>query len=487
MVLSAENILLIGALLLIASILASKTAGRAGIPVLLLFLGIGMLAGSDGIGGIAFDDPQIAQSLGVVSLAYILFSGGLDTKWKSIKPVLGPGLALSTLGVLLTALSVGGFAYWLGNFSFMESLLLGAIVSSTDAAAVFSILRTKSIGLKGQLRPLLELESGSNDPMAYFLTIGLTSLISIQGFTFSSLLPVFGLQMLVGGLGGFLLGRGTVLLFNKIQLEYEGLYPVLMLALVMFIYGVLDKLGGNGFLGVYIAAVTIGNGKMIHKKSMIKFFDGIAWLMQIIMFITLGLLVFPSQVIPVMGVGFIVAIFLILVARPLGVFASLSLFKFNLRDKLFISWVGLRGAVPIVFATFPLIAGVESAKMIFNVVFFIVLTSVALQATTLSFVAKLLKLAVPEGMKKKSLLDLELSDSFKNALIEIEIPNGSSIHGKRIVELGFPNTSLIVLINREEKFITPNGHTEIASGDKLMVMMNSEDEGEKVKEALGLN
>ncbi|UCS94832.1 potassium/proton antiporter [Echinicola marina] len=486
MILTAENILLVGAILLIASILASKTAGRAGIPVLLLFLGIGMLAGSDGLGGIAFDDPKIAQLLGVVSLAYILFSGGLDTKWQSIKPVLGSGLTLSTLGVLLTAASVGGFAYWIGEFSLLESLLLGAIVSSTDAAAVFSILRTKSIGLKGNLRPLLELESGSNDPMAYFLTIGLTSLISLEGFTIQSLLPVFVLQMLVGGLGGYLFGRGTVLLFNKIQLEYEGLYPVLMLALVMLVYGVLDILGGNGFLGVYIAAVTIGNGKMIHKKSIIKFFDGIAWLMQIIMFITLGLLVFPSQVIPVMGIGFVIALFLIVVARPIGVFVSLAFFKFSFKDKLFVSWVGLRGAVPIVFATFPLIAGVESANMIFNVVFFIVLTSVALQATSLSFVAKLLKLAVPEGMKKKSLLDLELSESFKNALIEVEIPENSSIDGKKIVELGFPNTSLIVLINRDGKFVTPNGHTEIVSGDKLMVMMNSEDEEEKVKEALGL-
>ncbi|WP_215225268.1 potassium/proton antiporter [Echinicola shivajiensis] len=486
MILTAENILLIGAVLLIASILASKTAGRAGIPVLLLFLGIGMLAGSDGLGGIAFDDPKIAQFLGIVSLAYILFSGGLDTKWQSIKPVLGSGLTLSTLGVLLTAMSVGGFAYWIGDFSLLESLLLGAIVSSTDAAAVFSILRTKSIGLKGDLRPLLELESGSNDPMAYFLTIGLTSLISLEGFTFQSLLPVFVLQMLVGGLGGYLFGRGTVLLFNKIQLEYEGLYPVLMLALVMLVYGVIDLLGGNGFLGVYIAAVTIGNGKMIHKKSIIKFFDGVAWLMQIIMFITLGLLVFPSQVIPVMGIGFVMALFLIVVARPIGVFVSLAFFKFSFKDKLFVSWVGLRGAVPIVFATFPLIAGVESANMIFNVVFFIVLTSVALQATTLSFVAKLLKLAVPEGMKKKSLLDLELSENFKNALIEVDVPENSSIDGKKIVELGFPNTSLIVLINRKGKFVTPNGHTEIVSGDKLMVMMNSEDEEEKVKEALGL-
>ncbi|NHE59811.1 potassium/proton antiporter [Cyclobacterium plantarum] len=486
MELSPENILIIGSLLLITSILASKTAGKAGIPILLLFLGIGMLAGSDGIGGIEFEDPGVAQFMGILALTYILFSGGLDTKWQAIKPVLGPGLMLSTLGVLLTAIAVGLFSYTLFDFSLLESLLLGAIVSSTDAAAVFSILRAKSIGLKGNLRPLLELESGSNDPMAFFLTIGLTSLISVSGFTWPQLIPVFFLQMFVGGLGGYMMGRGIVLLVNKINLEYEGLYPVLMLGLVIMTYALIDLLEGNGFLGVYVAALTIGNGKMLHKKSLIKFFDGVAWLMQIIMFITLGLLVFPSQVIPVMGFGFVIALFLIFVARPLGVFISLAFFKFKLREKAFVSWVGLRGAVPIVFATFPLIAGIDKSSMLFNIVFFIVLTSVALQATTLSYAARLLHLSVPEGLKRRSLLDLELSEDFKNALIEVELPENASVDGKKIVSLDFPKTCLIVLINRGNKFITPNGLTELHSGDKLMIMMNSEDEDEKIKLALGI-
>ncbi|MEX2513776.1 MAG: potassium/proton antiporter [Cyclobacteriaceae bacterium] len=486
MTISPENILLIGSGLLIISILASKTAGKAGIPVLLLFLGVGMLAGSDGLGGIAFEDPKIAQFLGIVALTYILFSGGLDTKWPTIQPVLGPGIMLSTIGVLLTAVSLGFFAYWLFDFSLLEGLLLGAIVSSTDAAAVFSILRSKSIGLKHNLRPLLELESGSNDPMAYFLTIGFTTLIAVSAFTWQDLILVFFLQMLVGGLGGFLMGRGIVLLVNKINLEYEGLYPVLMLGLVILSYALIDLLGGNGFLGVYISALTIGNGKMLHKKSLIKFFDGVAWLMQIIMFITLGLLVFPSQVIPVMGLGFFIALFLIFVARPLGVFVSLAFFKFKLREKLFVSWVGLRGAVPIVFATFPLISGIDKSSMIFNVVFFIVLTSVALQATTLSFAAKLLHLSVPDGLKRRSLLDIELSEDFKNALVEVELDKKSHVNGKKIVELDFPKTCLIVLINRADKYITPNGLTELQSGDKLMVMMNSEEEEAKIKTALGI-
>jgi cell volume regulation protein A len=487
MQITSENILLIGSALLILSILASKTAGKAGIPVLILFLGIGMLAGSDGIGKISFDDPFMAQFLGIISLTYILFSGGLDTKWESIKPVLGPGLVLSTVGVVVTAGAVGLFSHLVGGFSWKEGLLLGAIVSSTDAAAVFSILRSKSIGLKGNLRPLLEFESGSNDPMAYFLTISMTALLTLEGFGIMDLIPVFLKQMIIGGLGGFLLGKAVAMLINRINLEYEGLYPVLMLGLVLLIYTFVDLIGGNGFLAVYIAALTMSHARMLHQKSLIRFFDGIAWLMQILMFITLGLLVFPSQVIPVIGLGFVIALFLILVARPLGVWISLSFFKFSNRKKAFISWVGLRGAVPIVFATFPLLAGVEKSGLIFNVVFFIVLTSVALQAPTLSFVAKLLHLSVPEGLKRRSLLDIELSDDFRNALVEIVLPENSPIDGMKILDLKFPKTGLIVMIMRNSKYITPSGAIELKSGDKLMILINSVEEELAVKKSLRID
>lgn len=486
MQITIENILLVGSLLLIFSILASKTAGRAGIPVLLLFLGVGMLAGTDGIGNIAFDDPGMTQFLGIVSLTYILFSGGLDTKWESIRPVLKPGLMLSTLGVLLTAVSVGLFASWVADLGWKEGLLLGAIVSSTDAAAVFSILRSKSIGLKGNLRPLLEFESGSNDPMAFFLTIGMTSWLSLEGFSPVDLVPMFLKQMVLGAAAGFLLGKGIVFLINKIHLEYEGLYPVLMLGLVVSVYSLTDLIGGNGFLAVYLSAITMNQSRMLHHKSLIRFFDGIAWLMQIVMFLTLGLLVYPTQVWPVIGLGFVIAMFLILIARPLGVWASLSFFKYKNREKLFVSWVGLRGAVPIVFATFPLIAGVDKSNLIFNIVFFIVIASVALQATTLAKVAKWLHLAVPEGLKRKSLLDLELSEDFKNALVEVELPSQSAVDGKQILELNFPKTSLIVLVNRNNKFITPNGATELRSGDKLMIMINSGSEESLVRTALAI-
>lgn len=483
---TAENILLISSLLLLAGVLASKTAGKTGIPMLLIFLGVGMLAGSDGIGGIRFDNPAIAQFLGIIALTYILYSGGLDTKWPSIKPVLKPGIALSTLGVLLTTFALGGFVYMISELPFLESLLLGAIVSSTDAAAVFSVLRAKSIGLKGHLRPLLELESGSNDPMAYFLTISILGLITLETGSVWEIILLFFVQMAVGGVLGWLFGRASVLLINKSKLDFEGLYPVMLLSLVLITYTVVDLLKGNGFLAVYISAITVGNAKMAHKKSLMKFFDGVAWLMQVVMFITLGLLVFPNQLIPISGTAILAALFLIFVARPLGVFISLSFFKFKLREKTFISWVGLRGAVPIVFATYPLIANIETSSVIFHIVFFIVLASVAIQATTISIVADWLKLSLPASLKKKSMLDLELSEEFKNAILEIQLQKNSPIRGKKILELGFPATSLIVLVKRDNKFITPNGQTQLEGEDELMIMMENDQEENEIRKILQL-
>lgn len=484
MLLTAENILLISSLLLLAGVLASKTAGKTGIPMLLIFLGVGMLAGSDGLGGIKFDNPSLAQFMGIIALTYILFSGGLDTKWPSVKPVLWPGVTLSTLGVLLTSFSLGGFMYMISDLTLLESLLLSSIVSSTDAAAVFSILRTKSIGLKGNLRPLLELESGSNDPMAYFLTVALLGLITLETGSVWEIVPVFFIQMTVGGFMGWLFGRATVLLTNKVNLDFEGLYPVLLLAMVLITYTAVDLMHGNGFLAVYISGITVGNGRMAHKKSLMKFFDGVAWLMQVVMFITLGLLVFPKQLLPVSGIAILAALFLILVARPIGVFISLSFFKFNLREKTFLSWVGLRGAVPIVFATLPLIKNIEMSSMIFHIVFFIVLASVAIQATTIPLVAKMLNLALPAGLKKRSMLDIELADDFKNAILEIQLPKDTPMQGKKILELGFPSTSLIVLVKRKGKFITPNGQTELEEEDELMVMMETDEDKKEIRRIL---
>ncbi|MDQ3049292.1 MAG: potassium/proton antiporter, partial [Bacteroidota bacterium] len=466
---------------------ASKTTGKLGVPSLIIFLAVGMLAGSDGLGGIHFDDANIAQFLGVIALTFILFSGGLETKWESVKPVLWQGVVLSTIGVLLTAGLIGAFIFTVTDFTFIEGLLIGAIVSSTDAAAVFSILRSKSIGLKGNMRPLLELESGSNDPMGYFLTIGITGLITNQDASWTSLIPLFFQQMIIGTITGLVMGNAMFWILNKIKLDFDGLYPVLILSLVFLTYSIAAFFDGNGFLAVYLSALILGNKNFVHKKSMMRFYDGQAWLMQIVMFITLGLLVFPKQMLPLIGTGLIIALFLMFVARPVAVFICLAFFKMKNRERLLISWVGLRGAVPIVFATYPMINGVENSGMIFNIVFFIVLASVILQGTTIPLVAKWLYLFKPVKFQTRYPLELELSDNFKNELFEVEIDTGSNAIGKQILQLRFPKTALIVLVNRHEKYLTPTGTTTLIEGDKLLIMSDKKDDKELIRSSLKTN
>ncbi len=484
---TTENVLLIGSLLLLISILAGKTSYKFGVPTLILFLLVGVLAGSEGIGKINFNDPQLAQFIGIVSLNFILFSGGLDTSWKSIKPVVWQGVSLSTLGVLITAVSVGFFVSFITDFTIYEGLLLGAIVSSTDAAAVFSILRAKNLGLKTNLRPTLELESGSNDPMAYFLTIAFLGLVINQDLSIYSIIPLFLKQILIGGALGFAFGKLSKYMINRIRLDFEGLYPVLAIALMFITFSFTDFVGGNGFLAVYLCAVYLGNHNIIHKKTIMKMFDGLAWLMQIVLFLTLGLLVFPSQVLPVLGIGMFVSVFLIFIARPLSVFISLMFFKMKMRRRWYISWVGLRGAVPIVFATYPLLAGIEKANMIFNIVFFVSLSSVLVQGTTLSLVAKWLHVALPFKVKPKSPVDAFLSDGAKSFIREIIIPENNHSVGKPIVQLKFPRKAIIAMISRDDKFLTPNGTTEIEPNDMLIVLTEDSETLKEVYESLGLD
>lgn len=487
MTFSAENILLVGGLLLLVSILASKTFAKFGIPALILFLVIGMLAGSDGLGGIYFNDPKVAQFLGVMALTFILFSGGLDTNWKSIRPVVKSGIALSTIGVLITAVGVGLFSSYLLGYSLKEGMLLGAIVSSTDAAAVFSILRTRNVGLKGSLRPLLEFESGSNDPMAYFLTISLVYLVTEPDASIMTLLPRFFISMLLGAVCGYGFGKLMVWTVNKIHLETEGLYPVLVLSLILVTFSFTDAIHGNGFLAVYIAAIKLGNSNFIHKKSLIKFYDGQAWIMQIVMFLTLGLLVFPAQIIPIIPQGILISLFLIFIARPVAVFVSLIRARdLHFRKKLFISWVGLRGAAPIVFATYPMLAGVAQANTFFNLVFFISASSVLLQGTTLPLMARLLHVSVPGKIKRKFPIDIELHDDFRSELVELDIPAHSSAVGKAIVALQLPQAALIVLIHRNGKYLNAKGDTEIEAGDHLLVMADNKETVEQVYACFGI-
>lgn len=485
--LTTENILLIGSLLLFISLIAGKTSDRFGVPVLILFITIGMFAGSEGIGGINFDNPQSAQFIGIVALNFILFSGGLDTDWNSIKPVLKQGISLSTLGVFLTATILGVFVWLITDFTIYEGLLLGSIVSSTDSAAVFSILRSKSLALKDNLRPTLELESGSNDPMAYILTLVFTGLVVNQNSSLISVIPIFFMQMTIGAILGFVLGKLGTYIINKIQLPAEGLYIVLLIAILFFNFSFTDFIGGNGFLAVYISAVYLGNQELMHKKKILKSFDSFAWLMQIVLFLTLGLLVFPSEVVPVIGIGILISIFLILVARPITVFLCLLPFKTGIREKIFLSWVGLRGAVPIVLATYPLIAGAGKAHMIFNIVFFIALTSVIIQGTSLPHVAKWLHLTIPSELKKRTQTDLVLTEGIKSLLTQVSIPEGGSVVGRQIIQLGLPKTTLISFILRGNDYVIPDGSTVIEEKDILYILSENKAELESVFSCLKLN
>lgn len=467
----------ISALILLA-IVVSKLSFRFGIPTLLLFLILGMLAGSDGIGKIEFVDYSLAQSLGVVALCYILFAGGMETEWKQIKPILREGLFLSTVGVIITALTMSVFSYYFLGLDFIESLLLGSVVSSTDAASVFSLLRTSGIGLRKKVQSILELESGSNDPLAVILTITLIGLTFVSTFNYIEILSFVFFQIVIGSVLGLLFAKVYIEFINRINLEYDGLYTVIFLASGIFIYSTITLLKGNGFLGVYLAGLYLGNHAFIHKKSITRFMDGIGWLMQIVMFLSLGLLVFPSQLKEILIPGLLFSFFLIFIARPLGVFISLALFPVTWRERMFISWVGLRGAAPIILATFPLTAGVENSSLIFNLVFFTVLTSLLIQGSSLKFMAKLFH--VNEPLVRKTIYPFEFinRENSDAKLEEFIIPFGSPVEGMSIRELQMPEDALITIICRGENYISPSGQTRIEGGDVLLILVN----GQNMKE-----
>lgn len=381
------------AVLLAASVMASTVASKLGIPVLLVFLGLGMLAGSDGIGGIWFEDAALAQKVGVVALAFILFSGGMDLDASTARPYLGLSLSLATVGVLVTAGIVGVSCVWLLGFSWLEAMLLGSIVASTDAAAVFSTLARGAVPMREGVRRTLEIESGSNDPMAVFLT---TALIGVLTTPSSSLLDMavgFLVQMPVGAIGGWVLGRLGVWAMRQIALEHGGLYHVLSIVVVLASYSGVALIGGNGFLAVYVAGVAFGNGAFPQRKGLRRFHDGLAWISQIVMFLVLGLLVFPSQLPAVALPAMAVALVLMFVARPLAVLVSVAPLGVPLREQGLLAWCGLRGAVPIVLATFPLLAGLPQAQKMFDIVFFVVLFSALFQGPTIPWVTQRLGLA----------------------------------------------------------------------------------------------
>ena len=474
-----ELILLVGSIILILSVFAGKAGFRFGLPSLLLFLGVGMLFGSDGL-GIQFNSPQIAQFIGTLALSIILFSGGMDTKLSEIRPIASQGVVLATLGVLMTTFITGGFIYLVCHFSsrfsslsLPESLLLVAVMSSTDSASVFSILRSKNVYLKENLRPTLELESGSNDPMAYLLTVILIAFIQSGGMSIPQAIIMLVMQLVIGALGGFLLGKVTVWVVNKIDIDNSSLYPILILAFSFFIFSVVTLCKGNGYLAVYIAGLVFGNSRIVHKRSIGTFFDGFTWLWQIVMFLTLGLLVNPHELLPVTHIGLGIGIFMILIARPASVFLCLLPYRnFSARAKLYISWVGLRGAVPIIFATYPLIAGIEHAHLFFNIVFFITILSLVIQGTTVTYVAR--KLGLVDKPEAQDVFGIDLGDDIRSAMSEIDITPGVLEHGNCLMELDLPDHTLVVMVKRNERYFIPKGNTPLKVNDKLLVISDDD-------------
>ena len=477
---SGENVVLVGALLLFVAVMAGKVAYRFGAPALLLFLGVGMLFG---LNFISYRSVEMTQFVGMIALCIILFTGGMDTKFSEIKPIIGPGVVLATVGVVMTAFVLAGFVWlvapWLGiEIPFALALLLASTMSSTDSASVFSILRSKKQGLKQNLRPLLELESGSNDPMAYMMTILLISVVSntSSGVGLGMSVVFFVVQMVVGALSGYLIGRLAVWTINRIKLANHSLYSVLLLAFIFFSFAFTDLIKGNGYLAVYLSGLVNGNHKHEQNRPLTVFFDGFTWLMQIVMFLTLGLFVNSNELLEprVLILGGLVGAFMILVARPLTVFTCLLPFrKFTTKARLYVSWVGLRGAVPILFAIYPLMAHVENAGLLFNVVFLGTIISLLVQGTTVSGMANLLGLAYEE---RESAFSVDMHQDMKSALTEVEVNETMLESGHTLKDITLPENTLVMMVCRDGEYFVPQGKTELKLGDKLLVISDRSEE-----------
>ncbi|WP_227935587.1 potassium/proton antiporter [Alkalihalobacillus deserti] len=475
---NTDYFILMAALLLIAGVVTAKFSTRLGVPALVLFMLVGMVAGSDGIGFIYFDNAKYAQLVGILALVIILFEGGLQTKWSSVKPVTVPALSLATFGVLITSSVVAVAAKFILDVTWLEGFLFGAIVGSTDAAAVFAVL--KGVNLRERLGSTLEAESGTNDPMAVFLTISFIQLLLTDQPNYFLLVGSFFWQMGMGLLIGLVLGKIATYAINRINLDSSGLYPIFAMAFALLTYSVTGLIGASGLLAVYVAALVLGNADLTYRHSIFRFNEGFAWMMQILMFVILGLLVFPVQLfqLDIIVKGLILSFILILIARPIAVFLSTIGMKFDLREKIFLSWAGLRGAVPIVLATFPMISGLANSQLFFNVVFFVVLTSALIQGSTITLIAEKLKLT---GTKKDTPIhSLELVSIGKaNAeVIEVEINEDNALVYQSLAEIMFPKDVLVNAIIRNGDLITPYGETRIQAGDMLYILVSKQSKKE---------
>lgn len=442
--------------------------------MLLLFLGIGMVAGSEGIGRIPFEDYGLANSIGSVALALILFDGGLRTTYASVRRGWQPALVLATVGVLITSLLMGLAAMWILGLPLLHSILLGSIISSTDAATVFSVLRTSGLRLPDRLTATLELESGSNDPMAVFLTVGLTGLLAGTMESPGTLALLFLLQFGIGALVGIGVGYGAAWSLNRINLSYPGLYPLFVMAFGLLAFGLAAVLGGSGFLAVYLAGIVFGNSSTIFRNGIYFFHDAAAWLSQIILFVLLGLLSFPSRLWDVALVGLLVALVLLFVARPVTVFLSLWRFRFPRRELFFLSWVGLKGAVPITLATFPLLAGLPESERLFNVVFFVVLISALTQGWSLPVIARWLQIGAPANPTPPLSIEINALRHIDSEIVDYTVSETARLAGRRLREVAFPDGVVVILLLRADELIMPRGATQFQAGDHVFIAMRSQ-------------
>ena len=491
MEITTENFLLIGAILLFVAVLAGKVAYRLGAPALLLFLAVGIFFGYNIL---TFNSPELTQFMGMIALSIILFSGGMDTKFSEIRTVMLPGVILATVGVLLTAFILSGFVFGLSRWlhyglTFPLALLLASTMASTDSASVFSILRTKKQGLKENLRPLLELESGSNDPVAYILVLLLVGMLSPEkeAIGAGASIVLFVVQMVVGAVAGYGFGRAAVWTINKINISNASLYSVLLLAFVFLTFSFTTLIEGNGYLAVYIAGLVVGNCKIVHKRTVITFFDGVTWLVQIIMFIMLGLLVNVRELIHprTIIIGLSAALFMTFVARPLAVQLCLLPFKkFSAKARAYVGWVGLRGAVPIIFATYPLVDNVPYAELIFNVVFIVTIFSLLLQGATVSGMANTLGVACAE---RESSFGDAFQDRMKSAFTEVDVNEQMLVRGNTLSLINLPDHTLVIMVCRDGDYFVPQGSTELAVGDKLLILSDRNEELQAHYKELGLD